>query len=313
MPVTITAGITFSGGGITTSFAPPSGATASWYTGQNGTVTITRITYATDTAISTNRGALNVTAGTTTGTGTLTDGWFGGNSGPGSVVQRITFATDTATASVRGPLSVARGYTAATSDTTTYGWFGGGYGSAPVPVRSTVDRITFATDTATASVRGPLVRKVYILAGIGTTTSGWYCGGRDNSVPINYSEVSRITYATDTATTSARGSLTTTASGAAATGDGTTYGWVTVGNGGQSTVNRITYANDTATASIRGPMNGSTYGGAGTGNDTYGYFAPRYLGQSTVSRITFATDTNTATAVGMTNGSGYSGGVSGTQ
>ena len=36
----------------------------------------------------------------------------------------------------------------------TAAWFGGGY--APSTVRSTVDRITYATDTATASVRGPL-------------------------------------------------------------------------------------------------------------------------------------------------------------
>jgi hypothetical protein len=36
-------------------------------------------------------------------------------------------------------------------------WFGGGYASsAPAAPRSTVDRITFATDTATATVRGPL-------------------------------------------------------------------------------------------------------------------------------------------------------------
>ena len=35
----------------------------------------------------------------------------------------------------------------------TAAWFGAGYNAGN---RSTVDRITYATDTATASVRGPL-------------------------------------------------------------------------------------------------------------------------------------------------------------
>jgi len=316
MPVTITAGITFSGGGITTSFAPPSGATASWYASSSGSI-ITRITYATDTATSTDRGLLSFTQQeAAAGAGTLTDGWFGGGQDGGTalitaLVNRITFATDTATASVRGPLSTPRKRLTATSDTTTYGWFGGGYGPAP-GVRSTIDRITYVTDTATASVRGPLERSAYYLAGTGTTTSGWYCGGRDNTIPVNWSTVSRITYATDTATASVRGPLTAAATGTAATGDGTTYGWVTIGSS-TTTVNRITYATDTATASTRGPLTGTTYNSVGTGNNTYGYFIA-VGGPTTVSRITFATDTNTATNVGPTSSANFKGGgVSGTQ
>ena len=316
MPVTITAGITFSGGGLTMEFAPPSGATASWYASSNGS-TITRITYATDTATSTNRGLLTFAQNqAAAGTGTLTDGWFGGGYQAPiglniTLVNRITFATDTATASLRGPLSVPRSRLTATSDTTTYGWFGGGYGSAPGP-RSIVDRITYATDTVTASGRGPLERSAYNLAGTGTTTSGWYCGGRNNMIPINYSIVSRITYATDTATASTRGLLTATATGGAATGDGTTYGWVAIGSS-TSTVNRITFATDTATASTRGPLTGAVYLSIGTGNSTFGYFI-RVGGDTTVSRITFATDTNTATDVGPTSAASFmGGGVSGTQ
>ena len=38
----------------------------------------------------------------------------------------------------------------------TAGWFGGGYLSPTYSDTSTVQRITYATDTATASVRGPL-------------------------------------------------------------------------------------------------------------------------------------------------------------
>ena len=43
----------------------------------------------------------------------------------------------------------------------TAGWFGGGYS----PFSSEVDRITYATDTATTSVRGPLSSARYGLAG----------------------------------------------------------------------------------------------------------------------------------------------------
>ena len=88
-----------------------------------------------------------------------TAAWFGGGYAPSTVrstVDRITYATDTATASVRGPLSLARYHLAAVGNTTD-GWFGGGYTPSPAAAcRSTVDRITYATDTATASVRGPL-------------------------------------------------------------------------------------------------------------------------------------------------------------
>lgn len=324
MSITITGGITFGNVGGVSIIAPPYVATASWYASNAGTAT-TRITYATDTATSTNRGFLSVGLNSSAaGTGTLTDGWFGGGytvPAPApftgiSTVQRITFATDTATLAIRGPLTLGRYRLGASTDSTTYGWWGGGYTRPQPSPRSTVDRITYATDTATATARGPLDRSAYSLAGTGTTTDAWYCGGRNNNAPaVNYSTVSRINYATDTATASAKGPLTSTASGAAATSDGTTYGWVTVGNGSLSTVNRITYATDTATASVRGPMNGSTYEGAGTGNSTYGYFAcVLFPASSIVQRITFATDTATASAMGPTTATTFKGGgVSGVQ
>ena len=84
--------------------------------------------------------------------------------------------------------------------TNTQAWFGGG---GPGP-RSTVDRITYATDTATASVRGPLYITVNttFLTATGNTTDGWFGGGAGYQ-----SNVQRITYATDTATASLRGPL----------------------------------------------------------------------------------------------------------
>ena len=83
----------------------------------------------------------------------------------------------------------------------TAAWFAGGAPST----RSTVDRITFATDTAAASVRGPLSAARTRFAAAGNTTDGWFGGGTDDIG--NKSTVQRITYATDTATASVRGPL----------------------------------------------------------------------------------------------------------
>ena len=135
-----------------------------------------------------------------------TAAWFGGGSpgsGPTATVARITFATDTATASVRGPLSLSRQNLAAASNLTD-GWFGAGYVNPPFSVKSTVDRITYATDTATATARGPLSLARYDLAAAGNTTDGWFGGGLPSG---NVSTVNRITYATDTVTASVRGPL----------------------------------------------------------------------------------------------------------
>ena len=68
---------------------------------------------------------------------------------------------------------------------------------------STVDRITYATDTATASVRGPLSAGRYGMGAAGNPTDGWFGGGAQGAV----STVDRITYATDTNTASVRGPL----------------------------------------------------------------------------------------------------------
>ena len=80
----------------------------------------------------------------------------GGGYPPMSTVDRITYATDTATASVRGPLSWATNKQAATANLA-YGWWAGGVDNvAPNDIASTVQRITYATDTAVSSIRGPM-------------------------------------------------------------------------------------------------------------------------------------------------------------
>jgi hypothetical protein len=309
MSITITGGISFSGGvGI---IAPPSVATAGWSAagklGPSNISTVNRMTFATDTATATSRGPLSLARYGISGAGTLSAGWFAGgymSPGPRSPVDRITYATDTATASVRGPLSQSFFGSSSTSDGTTYGWVGSSINSC------IVNRITYATDTDTASVRGPLTIGRYAGTGTGDTSYGWYIGGNNSDyAPPQLSQVDRITYATDTATASARGPLTTAVAYTASVTD-STYGWVGAGSVGAptyriSTVQRITFANDTAIPSTRGPLVATRYFHSGTSDNTYGWFAAGSANASptsSVTRITFATDTATSTDRGFLTG-----------
>ena len=240
----------------TKQLAAAGNTTDAWFGGGNPgpKSTVNRVTYATDTATASVRGPLSSARYGLGAAGNTTDGWFGGgNPGARSTVDRITYATDTATASVRGPLSATR-YRLAAAGNETDGWFGGGYGAWYDPNTSTVDRITYSTDTATASVRGPLSMGSYWITAAGNETDGWFVGGIGAG-----SRVQRVTYATDTATASVRGPLSMGRYGLAGAGN-TTNGWFGGGlpaaapGAYTSTVNRITYATDTATAVERGPL-----------------------------------------------------------
>ena len=312
MSITITTGgITMTGAGVTFTASPPSEATAGWFLGgqpgPGGVSTVSRITYATDTATATVRGPLSANAYRAAATGTLDYGWLGGGSTDTSnnVVSRImrsTYATDTATAVDRGPLSYSAHSPAATG-TNTYGWWAGGIIPTPSSF-STVSRITYSTDTNTGTTRGPLTQNFgNFAASTDGTTYGWYAGG----VSVN-----RITFATDTDTASSRGPLSSSASYLAGTGT-STDGWFAGGQpSSKSTVQRINYATDTATASVRGPLTVGRFGlAASTDNSTYGWFSGGYSAnaptgmKSTVNRITFATDTDTASTRGSLGRSTY--------
>ena len=136
----------------------------------------------------------------------------------------------------------------------TYGWFAGGR----FPTVATVSRITYATDTATASTRGPLAAATYRFAATGNGNYAWFAGG-----PGLGSGVNRIDYANDTATATARGPLSSGRAGFAGASDGNNYGWYSGATAGKS--DRIDYANDTATASVRGPLTSNGYLAATSG------------------------------------------------
>ena len=228
-------------------------------------------------------------------------GYFGGGEYPyESTVDRIVYANDTVTATIRGPLSVARRDVAATG-TSSYGWYAGGNNPTKF---STIDRIDYAADTATASVRGPLTQSITASTGVTDgTTYGWFnLGSTAGSGFI--SNNNRITFVTDTAVASVRGTLSASAYRAGTSTSA--YGWMAGGTTGPaflSLVDRIDYANDTGAGSTRGPLSVITYGMGSAGNASYGWFTgggtpgvPSF--SSSVQRITYATDTATASVRG---------------
>ena len=81
-----------------------------------------------------------------------------------------------------------------------FGYFGGGQS----PFVSTVDRIDYANDTATAAVKGPLSVARYLLAATGNSNFGYFGGGYTS---VDVSTVDRIDYANDTATAVSKGPL----------------------------------------------------------------------------------------------------------
>ena len=295
-------------------------ATGVAHTGYNGVFVVTGFAGTTTVSYATTGYVGGVTAGiTTTGlvmlvtdtqvTNTIwstsqTHGWFGGGASPAvtkiSTVDRIDFSNDTGTANVRGSLSLSKNGSAATGNSN-YGWFGGGNGPI-VPGSSsvsTVERVDFSNDSATASVRGSLSLVKDKLAATGNSNYGWFVVGVGVGV---LSTVDRIDFSNDSATASVRGPLFQAKNDLAATGN-SNYGWFgggyTATSTNSSTVDRIDFSNDSSTASLRGSLSLSRQRFAATGNSNYGWFGGGVnfslsAHYSTVDRIDFSNDSVTA-------------------
>jgi hypothetical protein len=186
--------------------------------------TVDRIDFSNDSTTASVRGPLGLARYTFSATGNSNYGWFGGGDNPAlgpypssiiSRVDRIDFSNDSATASVRGPLTSAKYWMGATGNSN-YGWFGGGFSTSPAPgvTASTVDRIDFSNDSATASPRGNLISARRNVHATGNSNYGWFSGDFSPSI---LSVVDRINFSNDTATASPRGPLSVTRFGFTAT------------------------------------------------------------------------------------------------
>ena len=186
----------------------------------------------------------------------------------------VSYATSSYVGTVTTPLSGLTGTLALLvtdtqvtnttwSSAQTHGWFGGGFsGSAPL---STVDRIDFSNDLATASPRGPLSSARKALAATGNTNYGWFGGGS----PGPLATVDRINFSNDSVSASVRSSLSSARYSLAATGN-SNYGWFGGGYPVVGTVDRINFSNDFATASPRGSLTSARGYLAATSNTPIG-------------------------------------------
>ena len=75
------------------------------------------------------------------------------------------------------------------------------FGSKMVSVYSTVDRLDYSSDTATASSKGPLTSPIDMVSATGNSSFGYYAGGP----PSGQTTIDRIDYSNDTATASPKG------------------------------------------------------------------------------------------------------------
>ena len=204
---------------------------------------------------------------------------------PKIITNNIEFSVDAANVkSWSGPSSLG----------TNYGYFGGGNAPAAPGEVSTVDRIDFDNDTATASTKGPLSGVRYGTASTGNISYGYFGGGYGPAI----STVDRIDYSSDTGTAAVKGPLSRTTYESSATGN-SSYGYFG-GGVNVSTVDRVDYSNDTPTTTVKGPLSYTTYYHGATGNASYGYFAGGGAdpGFSHVSRIDYSSDTPTASPKG---------------
>ena len=167
---------------------------------------------------------------------------------------------------------------------------------------TTINRIDYSNDTATASARGPLSVAKYATDGTGNASFGYFGGGYGNNPVGGISIVERIDYVNDTATAVVKGPLSIEkySSGPTST---SSFGYFMGGfknPNRYSTVDRIDYSNDTATATPKGPLSESRYTMGATGNQNFGYigggYDPNYA--SSVDRLDYSNDTATTVAKG---------------
>ena len=306
---------------------------AGGFTGTLETSKIERLDYSNDTSNAIERTNLRIGRFALSATGTQNFGYFCGGTSPipgyFSTIDRIDYATDTSGLTIRSSLPIDSGYNAATSptafggatyfqptqtffdiqsmkrieDTTnesvkkralgSYGYFGGG--SIPAStVLSTIDRIDYANDTSTASVRGPLSSTRYANAATGNSNFGYYIAGNIAIPTAITTTIDRVDYSNDGATSLLRGNITSGSSGRSfgATGN-SNFGYI--GNWSySSSTNRIDYSNDNLTASIRGPLSSAKSYVAATGNSNFGYFgggySPTNVYWSQIDRINYSND-----------------------
>ena len=154
---------------------------------------------------------------------------------------------------------------------TLFGYVSGGNGPTPGQT-TTLDRIDYSNDTATATPKGNLITPSSYNRGVstGNESFGYFTGGSST-------DVQRIDYSNDTATAVARGKLNIQAAAFGAASN-SSFGYFAGGEVPSSpsritTVNRLDYSNDTANAVDKGPLSVARFEVGAVSSASHGYFA----------------------------------------
>ncbi len=296
---------------------------------------VRRVDYSNDTATTSPKGPLSSGHVYNGATGNLNFGYINiydpytyAPLGQSTVITRIEYANDTATSSPKGNLVYQAGYNNATGSKD-YGYWGGGFFqsySYPNEYKSTIDRLDFANDTATAVTKGPLSttgerhasfggqQNQFGDAGtpvdkgaegtfttqifpLGPAYGYWGTGNPGNGPgPTTLSLIQRLDYSNDSANALVRSTLASPEGNRRSTAAvaSKTHAYWTGGTPGPfSYVDRLDFSNDSATAVRKGPLTAANYLAAGTGNESYGYLMggrPNYQRSSRLDRIDYAND-----------------------
>ena len=122
---------------------------------------VQRIDFSNDSPISSVRGPLSASGYVISATGNSNYGWFGNRTRDGgstaiTTIDRIDFSNDSVTSSPRGTTNTGRKSASATGNSNYGWWFGGQVSPGSLSAYSSVERINFSNDLATASLRGNL-------------------------------------------------------------------------------------------------------------------------------------------------------------
>jgi hypothetical protein len=158
-----------------------------------------KVTYSSDTTVAVPGANLIVARQYLAATGNSTAGYFGGgNAYPihRSTMEKVTYASDTRAQVPGAALSSARYQLAATGNSDA-GYFGGGITNPGSIHRSTMDKVTYSSDTTAAVPGAALSVARRALAATGNSDAGYFGGGLSPGSAI-YSTMDKLTYSSDT-------------------------------------------------------------------------------------------------------------------
>ena len=275
----------------------------------NANTLISKLSYSTDTISTTTNLRLPNTRGNTAtyATGALSDalpftqpglaptpapteppdaGYFAGGYNPNqfSTIQKVNFAVDTQSTS--GFLPFTRFYIAATSSLTA-GYFSGGQ-----PGFTTVDKITYSTDSVQTVFSSFLPSFEIQHAGTGNSLAGYFTGGS-----VSVSNTDKITYSTEISSVVPSAILNPGRFNHAAAGNSSagyfTGGLTSPGGLLLSTTDKLNYSTETISTLPGAALPNTIYVHGASGNASESYFAGGFSSSylSIAQRLTYSTET----------------------